>query len=119
MALQFIIQNLKNTEIAHSRNRKKKKKNFVLETDISVLGNFNPTGSVCEIMSSRVNRHFSPVAKVTSLWLSMQQLFCFQGTRSSFEKPFCVMATLSSLVRAQHISRMKVVHPNVEFGSKS
>lgn len=56
----------------------KEKENLCAETDISVLGNFNPTGSVCEIMSLRVNRHFCS-SKGHSLWLSMQQLFCFQG----------------------------------------
>lgn len=97
MPLKFIMQNFKNGSQGKRNSTSLQQKENLLETDISILGNFNPTGSVCEIMSPSVNRHFSPVAKVTSLRLSTRQLFCFQGTWASFEKSFCVMATLSSL----------------------
>lgn len=97
VSLKFIMQHFKNGSQRKRNSTSLQQKENLLETDISILGNFHTTGSVCEIMSPSVNRHFSPVAKVTSLRLSTRQLFCFQGTWASFEKSFCVMATLSSL----------------------
>lgn len=72
---------------------------------ISSLENFNPTGSMCEIMRPTVNRHFSPVAEVTSLWLSTMELFGFSGYVSFVWKSFlcdvCCVSISQSIARSE------------------